>query len=126
MKAVVDFGGSCAMKTLDVRKRENWRRWLSKNHAKETEIWLVFYKKQTDVSSVHYEESVEDALCFGWIDSIIKRLDNDRYARKFTRRKSGSQWSEHNKARAKKMIKAGRLTNAGLALINDAKSSGEW
>ena len=114
------------MKMLDVRTRKDWRQWLAKNHAKETEIWLVFHKKHTGVSNVPYEETVEEALCFGWIDSIIKRLDENRYARKYTPRTPGSPWSELNKARAEKMIKEGRMTDAGLALIHEAKSSGEW
>jgi uncharacterized protein YdeI (YjbR/CyaY-like superfamily) len=114
------------MKTLDVIRREDWRQWLVENHTKETEIGLVFHKKHTGESGVPYEETVEDALCFGWIDSIIKRLDEERFARKYTPRKPGSPWSELNKARAEKMIKEDRMTDAGLALINEAKSSGEW
>jgi uncharacterized protein YdeI (YjbR/CyaY-like superfamily) len=116
----------CAMKLLDVKNREAWRKWLAKNHAKEREIWLVFHKKHTEVSRLNYDESVEDALCFGWIDSIIKRLDEQRYARKFTPRNPGSRWSQLNKVRAERMIKQRRMTKAGLALINQAKSTGEW
>ncbi len=114
------------MKTLDVRTREAWRRWLATNHAKEAEIWLVFHKKHTGVGSLPYEESVEEALCFGWIDSLIKQLNDDRYVRKYTPRKPGSVWSQSNKARAEKMILEGRMTEVGLALINEAKLSGEW
>src|SRR3954471_13813154 len=114
------------MKTLDVRTRDAWRRWLAKNHAKESEIWLVFHKKHTGVDCVAYEDSVEEALCFGWVDSLIKQLDGDRYARKYTPRKATSVWSESNKARAEKMIRAGLMTDVGLALIEAAKSSGEW
>jgi uncharacterized protein YdeI (YjbR/CyaY-like superfamily) len=114
------------MKTLDVRTRNAWRRWLAKNHAKQTEIWLVFHKKHTGIDCVPYEDSVEEALCFGWVDSLIKQLDADRYARKYTPRKATSVWSESNKARADKMIRAGLMTDVGLALIEAAKSSGEW
>ncbi len=73
-----------------------------------------------------YGDSVEEALCFGWIDSIIKRLDDDRYVRKFTPRRPGSVWSESNKKRAETMIARGRMTDVGLALITEAKESGEW
>ena len=114
------------MNTLDIRTRAAWRRWLAKNYAKETAIWLVFHKKHTGIDSVPYEDSVEEALCFGWIDSLIKQLDGERYARKYTPRKAASVWSQSNKARAEKMIREGRMTAAGLALINHAKSSGEW
>jgi len=114
------------MKTLDVRTRAAWRRWLAKNHAKQNEIWLVFHKKHTGVNCVPYEDSVEEALCFGWVDSLIKQLDADRYARKYTPRKATSVWSQSNKTRAEKMIRAGLMTDVGLALITAAKASGEW
>ncbi|MBD3383722.1 hypothetical protein GF407_02245 [candidate division KSB1 bacterium] len=114
------------MKKVKVKTGQAWRRWLIDNHDVEDEVWLVFYKKHTGVETVSYEDTVEQALCFGWIDSIIKRLDDDRYARKFTPRRPGSRWSESNKKRAEKMIQAGMMTGAGLALIEKAKSSGEW
>jgi uncharacterized protein YdeI (YjbR/CyaY-like superfamily) len=78
------------------------------------------------VANVLYEDTVEEALCFGWIDSIVKRLDEKRYARKYTPRKPGSRWSEINKTRAEKMGAAGLMAAPGLALIDEAKSSGEW
>lgn len=89
-------------------------------------MWLVFYKKDTGRPGVPYEATVEEALCFGWIYSIIKKLDQRRYARKFTPRTSGSAWSQLNKARAERMIRDGRMTAAGLRMIEEAKSSGEW
>ena len=114
------------MKKLRVITREKWRQWLVENHTRGTEIWLVFFRKHTGVANVPYEDTVEEALCFGWIDSIVKRLDEERYARKYTPRKPGSRWSEINKTRAEKMDAAGLMTAAGLALIDEAKSSGEW
>ena len=114
------------MKKLDVRTRAAWRRWLAKNHAKEAEIWLVFHKKHTGIDCVPYEDSVEEALCFGWVDSLIKQLDANRYARKYTPRKATSLWSESNKVRAEKMIREGLMTEVGHALIEAAKTSGEW
>ena len=114
------------MKQLYVTDREQWRKWLSKNHATEAGIWLVFYKKETSRPSIEYEAAVEEALCFGWIDSIIKKIDAAKYARKFTPRSNKSKWSQLNKKRANKMIKQGRMTKVGLAKIKSAKKSGLW
>ncbi|MGA2751502.1 MAG: YdeI/OmpD-associated family protein [Verrucomicrobiota bacterium] len=115
------------MKQICVSSRAEWRSWLAENHDKENGgIWLVFFKRQTGRPSVEYEESVEEALCFGWIDSIIKRIDGEKYCRKFTPRKSDSRWSNANKRRAEKVIKEGRMTQFGLAKIEAAKKSGNW
>ncbi len=113
-------------KYLDLKDRRQWREWLSKNHDSTKEIWLVYHKRHTGKKSIPYNDSVEEALCFGWVDSTVNRLDEDHYARKFTPRKSKSVWSELNKKRARKMIKEGRMTERGLARIEDAKRSGEW
>lgn len=114
------------MNRLEVTTREDWREWLIDNHASVTEVWIVFYKKYTGLPSLSYDDAVEEAICFGWIDSIIKRLDERRFVRKFTPRKAGSNWSEINKARARKMVDAARMTDAGLKAIEKAKRSGEW
>jgi uncharacterized protein YdeI (YjbR/CyaY-like superfamily) len=114
------------MKQLYVTNRDKWRDWLSQYYATESVIWLVFYKKETSKPTIAYEAAVEEALCFGWIDSIIKKIDAEKYARKFTPRKDKSNWSELNKKRARKMIKEGRMTDAGLAKIKAAKKSGLW
>jgi uncharacterized protein YdeI (YjbR/CyaY-like superfamily) len=116
----------CAMKQLCLANREQWRRWLSRHHATQTGIWLVFYKKQTGKPTITYGAAVEEALCFGWIDGIIKKIDEARYARKFTPRRESSRWSALNKKRAAKMIRQGKMTEAGLAKINAAKKSGLW
>jgi uncharacterized protein YdeI (YjbR/CyaY-like superfamily) len=113
-------------KTLRVTNREDWRTWLKENHDKEKEVWLIFYKKHTGKPGVPYDDAVEEALCFGWIDSIVKRIDDEKYAQKFTPRKPDSKWSQSNKKRVEKMIKEDRMTEAGLALINAAKKSGKW
>ena len=115
-----------AVHTMRVESRSAWREWLEAHHATETEIWLVFYKKHTGVANVSYGEAVEEALCFGWIDSLVRRLDDDRYAQKFTPRRSGSVWSESNKERVERMIAQGRMTAAGQALVDDAKATGAW
>ncbi len=106
------------MNTLRVINREKWWAWLQANGEKEKEIWLVFNKKETGKKCLAYDEAVEEALCFGWIDSIIKRIDEKTYARKFTPRNRGSKWSGLNIARAKKMVTAGRMTPAGSVLID--------
>lgn len=109
-----------------ITDREQWRKWLSEHHAGVAGIWLIFYKKETRQPTIDYEDAVEEALCFGWIDSIIKKIDNDRYVRKFTPRKDKSRWSALNKKRANKMIKEGRMTDLGLTKIKAAKKSGLW
>ena len=115
------------MKQVFVSTREQWRRWLTGNHDREEDgIWLVFYKKETGRSSLEYDESVEEALCFGWIDSIVRRIDADKYCRKFTRRKDNSRWSGTNKKRVEKIIKEGRMTEFGMAKVEAAKRSGNW
>ena len=114
------------MKQVYVKNRKEWRDWLSKNHDRETDIWLVYYKKETGRPTIKYEDSVEEALCFGWIDSIIKKIDEEKYVRKFTPRKPDSYWSEPNKQRVENMIKAGRMTPHGLNKIDAAKKTGLW
>jgi uncharacterized protein YdeI (YjbR/CyaY-like superfamily) len=111
---------------LHVTNIAEWRAWLKRNHDVEKEVWLVFYKKHTGKPNISYDDAVGEALCFGWIDSIIKRIDEDRFARKFTPRKINSKWSKLNKDRAERMIREGRMTKPGLVQINEAKKSGKW
>jgi uncharacterized protein YdeI (YjbR/CyaY-like superfamily) len=103
------------LETLDSRTRRQWRAWLAKHHASSPGIWLVFYKRHTGVQSLLYEDAVREALCFGWIDSLVKRLDDDRYAIKVTPRQPASKWSAANRRRWTELKAAGRLTPAGLA-----------
>jgi len=114
------------MKKLYLATREEWRNWLKENHGKEKEIWLVYYKPHTNQPTLKYRESVEEALCYGWIDSIIKKIDFEKYARKFTPRKDDSRWSELNKKRVKEMIEQSRMTKYGMAKIDAAKKAGLW
>ena len=102
------------LKTVDVSNREEWRAWLAKHHSCETEIWLIFYKPYAAKTSVSYEAAVEEALCFGWVDTLIRRLDDDRYARKFTPRKPNSKWSTSNRRRYADLQARGLLTQAGI------------
>jgi uncharacterized protein YdeI (YjbR/CyaY-like superfamily) len=106
-------------KTLYVTNRDDWRAWLEKNHETEKEVWLIYYKKHTNQPRIPYEDAVEEALCFGWIDSIVQKIDDERYAQKFTPRKNSSKWSESNKRRIRKLLKEGKMTRAGLAKIGD-------
>src|ERR671918_650136 len=103
------------MKTFDARTLRQWRTWLEKHHRSESEVWLVFHKQHTGVSCVSYKDALDEALCFGWIDSLIKRIDDDRYARKFTPRQPTSKWSDINRKRWEELKAAGLLTSAGLA-----------
>lgn len=102
------------MKTLQVRNLDQWRRWLEKHHAAESEIWLIFPKRPTGVSSLEYGDALDEALCFGWVDSLVKRLDDKCYARKFTPRREDSRWSEVNRKRYAVLKASGRLKPAGL------------
>jgi uncharacterized protein YdeI (YjbR/CyaY-like superfamily) len=111
------------MKTLDARTRNAWRRWLATHHATASEVWLVFHKSHTGVRSIDYEASVEEALCYGWVDSLITRLDDDRYARRFTPRKADSAWSPSNRRRYAKLEAEGRLAAGGLRRPPTARSS---
>lgn len=107
---------------LHFADREAWRAWLARNHTSEREIWLVFFKQHTGRTSISYDAAVEEALCFGWIDSLIKRLDEDRFARKFTPRFDTAKWSAANLRRVRKLIDNGRMTAAGREKIAaDAK-----
>ena len=100
---------------LDVRNRQRWRAWLAKHHASSPGVWLVFHKHHTGVESIHYEDAVREALCFGWIDSLIKRLDDKRYALKVTPRQATSKWSDLNRRRWLELKEAGLLAAPGLA-----------
>jgi len=109
---------SCAMKMLYVRDRHQWRKWLKKNGATTKELWLVYYKKRANKPRIPYEDAVEEAICFGWIDGTIKKLDEARFVQKFTPRSLTSRWSEINIARARRMIRAGKMCQQGLAVFN--------
>jgi uncharacterized protein YdeI (YjbR/CyaY-like superfamily) len=114
------------MNQLYINNRKDWRKWLKENHKTSDGIWLIYYKKHTGKPRIPYDDAVEEALCFGWIDSIVKRIDDERFIQKFTPRKDKSSWSESNKKRVAKMIKQKRMTKAGLDRINAAKANGQW
>jgi uncharacterized protein YdeI (YjbR/CyaY-like superfamily) len=102
------------MKTLDVQRIAEWRDWLDENHASASEVWLVFYKMHTGIASLDYQDALDEALCYGWVDSLVKRLDDSRYARKFTPRKADSRWSDTNRKRYAELKTGGRLKPAGI------------
>lgn len=103
--------------TVRVRNRDEWRRWLARHHADRKEIWLIYYKKASGKTGVSYDESVEEALAYGWIDGSIKRIDEHTYAGRFTPRRANSNWSESNIARVKKLLAEGRMAEPGLAVL---------
>src|SRR3954469_15159178 len=108
--------------TVTVRSREEWRKWLREHHASESGIWLVFHKRRTEQPLVSYNDAVDEALCYGWIDSLVKRLDDDRYARKFTPRKPDSKWSSINRRRYADLQARGLLAPPGLERAPTARS----
>ena len=124
----MDHGGvalrmsSKPIETLDVRNRQAWRKWLQEQFASSSEIWLVFHKRHTGVTCVSYDDAVEEALCFGWIDSLVRRLDEDRYARKFTPRKANSRWSMINRRRYADLAARGLLAAQGLERAPTSRS----
>ncbi len=101
--------------------RKQWREWLQEYHQTETVIWLEYYKKHTGKPSIPYNDAVEEALCFGWIDSTVRRIDSERYMQKFTPRKMKSTWSVSNVIRVEKLTKQGKMTAKGLELYQFAK-----
>lgn len=101
-----------SMQQLYLKTRNEWRDWLSRNYDTSPGVWLVIYKKETGKPALDYDEVVEEALCFGWIDSTIKKLDDEKYVRKLTPRKSKSQWSELNKKRIAMLEKQNLMTEA--------------
>src|SRR5271157_1139753 len=101
--------------TLHVRTRREWRQWLAAHHASSPGVWLLRHKQHAGVKSMPYEDLVREALCFGWVDSLIKRLDENRYAIKVTPRQPTSKWSDANRKRWKELQSAGLLAAAGLA-----------
>ena len=108
------------------RDAEAWRKWLERNHASAREIWLVFSRKHTGRACVGYDEAVQEAICFGWIDGIKKRVDEDHYAYRFSPRRSSSKWSLINRKRAEALMAAGRMAAAGLVAVEEGRRRGAW
>ena len=114
------------MNEILFKNRQEMKSWL-RIHGKDSKgIWLIFYKKKFDAGTIQYDEAVEEALCFGWIDSILKRIDEKTHKIKFTPRNPKSNWSKSNRDRVAKLIKQKKMTKAGLKIIEAAKSNGSW
>jgi Uncharacterized protein conserved in bacteria len=105
---------------VDLPTLADWHAWLEQHHNSEREVWLTYHKAASGQPSIDYEDSVEEALCFGWIDSIIQKIDEERYARKFTPRTDTAKWSVSNKRRVAKLMREGRMTEAGLSKLSEA------
>jgi uncharacterized protein YdeI (YjbR/CyaY-like superfamily) len=103
-----------------------WRVWLEQNHAIAEDVWLMIYKARSATPSVTLQQAMQEAICFGWIDSSMQPIDGERYALRFTPRRKTSNWSERNKGWAARLIEEGRMTEAGLAKIEEAKRNGRW
>jgi uncharacterized protein YdeI (YjbR/CyaY-like superfamily) len=106
---------------ISAKNRQEWRSWLEAHHARETEVWLSYFKKSSGKPTVSYRESVEEALCFGWIDGIRRSIDQERYCHRFTPRKTDSKWSPLNIRLARELIEQGQMTPAGLAAFERRK-----
>jgi uncharacterized protein YdeI (YjbR/CyaY-like superfamily) len=114
------------MKRLCADSIEEWSSWLRKNHDVEDVVWLVFRKKGTGPVPFGYQEALDEALCMGWVDSLLKKIDESTYMRKFTPRKATSTWSDRNKERVEQLILEGRMMPPGMKTIEVAKENGMW
>jgi uncharacterized protein YdeI (YjbR/CyaY-like superfamily) len=114
------------VKTFYAKDQKAWRNWLDKNHLKEKSVWLIIYKKGSSTPSIYYPEAVDEALCFGWIDSKPNKRDEESYFQFFAKRNPKSNWSKINKEKVAKLMKLGLIEKAGLEMIELAKKTGTW
>ena len=114
------------VQTLHATSRAAWREWLTAYHLTEKNVWLILYHKKSATPSVYYDEAVDEALCFGWIDSIKYKRDEDSALQFFSQRKPKSNWSRVNKAKVERLIAANLMTSAGMVMIDLAKKTGTW
>jgi uncharacterized protein YdeI (YjbR/CyaY-like superfamily) len=113
-------------KTISFASGAEWRAWLAQHHDSEKELWLILYKSHVATKGLFYKEALDEALCFGWIDGTLKRIDDEKHMIRFSPRRSNSIWSKANRARAERLIAEGRMKEVGLAKIEQAKANGEW
>lgn len=114
------------IKTVHARNRKEWRKWLIRNHRSEKSVWLIVYHKTSLTPSIYYDEAVEEAICFGWIDSIAHKRDDESKYQYFAVRQPKSNWSKANRERAERMIKAKQMRPAGQSMVDHAKKTGSW
>ena len=115
-----------SVKIFHAKTRKAWRSWLEKNHVREKSVWLVMSRKGSKTNSVSYADAVEEALCFGWIDSIKKKRDEESSVQYFCKRKPNGNWAKSNRDRVKKLIRLGLMKPAGQAMVDHAKKTGTW
>lgn len=113
-------------KSFYARDQQAWRQWLSEHHGSEDHVWLIIYKKESSTPSIYYPEAVDEALCFGWVDSKPNKRDEESYYQYFARRKPKSNWSTVNKKKVARLIKEGRMEAPGMQMIEIAKANGTW
>jgi len=111
---------------LYFKDSQEWYKWLLQNHDKEKEAWLVIQKKRSEKTGIGYDESLEEALCFGWIDGKMMSIDKEKFILRYSPRKAKSVWSKINKDKVEELIAQGRMTNAGLVKVEEAKKNGKW
>ena len=114
------------IETYCPKSPKDWRKWLEKNHQSKQSVWLIYFRASTKIPSISWSEAVDEALCFGWIDSTKKTIDNERYMQYFSRRKPNSTWSKINKEKVTKLIQNNLMTKAGFDSIETAKQNGTW
>ena len=114
------------VKIFYAKTQKEWRKWLEKNHRSEKAVWLILYKKGSGIQSTNYAEALEEALCFGWIDSKAIKKDDESYCQYFAKRKHESNWSKVNKEKVSRLIEKGLMTSAGFESIEIAKRNGTW
>ncbi len=114
------------IETFYPKSRQEWREWLQENHDKKQSVWLIYYKKKSNIPTVIYSEAVDEALCFGWIDSKAKPIDEHTFMQFFSKRKEKSVWSKVNKEKIERLTKEGLMADAGFKIIEIAKKNGSW
>jgi uncharacterized protein YdeI (YjbR/CyaY-like superfamily) len=114
------------IETICPKSREQWRQWLQENHDRKQSVWLIFYKMKANVPTMNWSEAVDEALCFGWIDSKRQSIDEEKYRQFFSRRKPNSTWSKINKTKIKQLTEEGLMTRAGFDCVEIAKRNGSW
>ena len=114
------------IETFSPTSRQDWRQWLAENHHSKTSIWLIYYKKQAKMPTISWSEAVDEALCFGWIDSVQKPIDGEKFMQFFSKRKTNSVWSKINKGKVQQLIAENKMTEAGYKSIEIAQQNGSW